>query len=244
MKKIGYLILAIFCLSAKNVVAECNLDLRTQAANVKTNYVMSEIVLDEFGNEVTNISVEEAKKDIEAHQVAENVNTSKYSISEIVLLKIYNLTDKLYVTVNESKSNTLTTYHYQDSNNGEITIKVPDVDTIREYKVRVFSNDTSCLGEEISSPPSVKTPMYNPYSEYEVCLNQSKYYCQPYVTTEITTNEEDIFNELYKDEAVTDEEEQVKTNYWKSLKVIIPFLTVLILLGAIGYIYFKKKGKK
>lgn len=180
------------------VDAACSNSLRSEAANVSVNYVLSEIVLDGEGNERPDLDVNEIREEIQNSTVAENLSTSEYSIVDIVLLKVYNITNNLYVTVNESKEGTSETYYYEDTENGELTIRVPDTDKIREYKVRVYSNDSSCLNEEITSLPALKTPMYNPFSEYEVCLNQTKYYCQPYVTNEITITEEQLFAELYK----------------------------------------------
>ncbi len=240
------ILLFIIILSCHQVNAECNNNLRSEAANVTANYVLGEVVVDNKGVEHPELDVEKIKEEIQNSAVAENLSTSDYTIVDIVLLKVYNITKNLYVTVEESTENTLDTYYYENTNDGELTIRVPDTDKIRDYKVRIFSNDNSCLNEEITSLPSVKTPMYNPYSEYEICLNQTKYYCQPYVTTEITITEEQLFAELYKEDENNNNNSEInqKENIVvKILKIGLPIgIGILALIVAI--ISISKKDRR
>ncbi|MDE6142052.1 MAG: hypothetical protein K2G03_05565, partial [Bacilli bacterium] len=63
-------------------------------------------------------------------------------------------------------------------------------DKIVEYTVEIRSNDYDCKGETIRKF-TVKTPIYNSFSQMEACADYSDYeYCKEYITENIPTMQE------------------------------------------------------
>ena len=246
MKKILFLLILMIYLTI-DVKATCKNQLRSQAANVSVNYVLGEVAITEDGVEHPEVDLEELRKTIaEGAKIDPNLRVSDYLIADIVNLKIYNLTDKLYVTVEEQDEGMIGTFTYDDVVDGEITIRVPDTEKIREYKVRVFSNDDSCKDEEITSPPAIKTPMYNPYSAYEICADQNanKYYCQDYVVTDVNIDEDELFKNWNNGNGQNENNlsDQTKRTFKFLLLYVLP-VTLIILVIFVGIKIKRKKNK-
>ncbi len=223
-----------FVLVAK---ADCDgktlIELDTAAANVSANYEMGKAVMDNNGTLHPEINIDDV------HGL-----DNGYVVIDVVKLNILNITDNIYATLENTDDNVLQTIHASDTNNGVYVYNVPDIDKIRTYNVKLYSNNSSCMDKELRTT-SVVTPMYNQLSDRIYCLNSSEYYCQRYVTTTINVDEA----KLMEDYLASNEEESTnntkendnKPNIWF---IIGAFGVIIALITAIFVVIMKNKTVK
>lgn len=211
MKKLRVFIftLALFFVSSSYVYAVCDAtetnELNSFAVNVSVDYeaITEEYIPDESFNPPDGMTMDE----MEDYVVTRN----------LFLIYISNLTEDLYVTVENDVTGETQTYYYDDSENGVITIRQEDLTNITNYTVTVYSSDaTNCPGTELATH-YLTTPMYNYLSEYDVCEGAEDFYlCYEYLAVDLVGFDDFIsLVEDYKagkvdnngEEIVPDEEE-------------------------------------
>ncbi len=144
--------------------------LRQDAANIKVTYVPGEekIQLDEVDGE-TGLD---------------------YSMKYHLDLKIYNVTNQMYLVINRRGNNMVTDTLGPILSNkigpdGSITVRQPSVTTVVTYTIDVFSNFNSCTGQKLRTI-KITLPKYNFYSQLLACDGISDYYlCHEYTTYDI-----------------------------------------------------------
>ena len=174
-RNIGLLLVAImFFVGIGEVSATCdaveNNKLTGLAVNVNVTYEEAEGELD---------SSEYSPPDGVTEEEADNY-TVKYTYFKIY---ITNLTEDLYVVVNNSVTGSSTTYNYSDSENGTITFNWDDILNITNLTVTVYSSgNTNCAGSKLRT--IYKTlPRYNQLSSSELCEgNEDFYLCHRYLS--------------------------------------------------------------
>ncbi len=182
MRKKIILILFIMFLGIKGVYAECDskarLDLNTAAANVKTTYEVNAIVLDDDGNVHPEVSADDALALGEL---------SPYIVANYFTVNVTNVADNIYVTMENIDDNIFQTIYSSDLKNGVYTYEQHDVNKIKTFNFKIYSNNDQCPDEELGSK-TVITPMYNDISDTELCTyenHKDKFYCQVYVTSPV-----------------------------------------------------------
>ena len=235
MKKNCIFMLIIFAMMiflVDKVNAQCDnrtqLEVNTAASNVTMNYTMHSVVTDLNFNVQPNMSPDEV-------ETGEN---AQYLIVDKVNLQIENVTDKIYVVLQNDDGGINTEYHYSDLKNGTLTYEVPDTVTIRTYKLTIYSDVSDCIGEELRTI-EVKTPRYNPI--YMECPDSDEYYCQPYITTEI--NENDIPDNIKYQTPNEEENSKNKVDIKKSNHLLGISIVIILIIAIVIVVIYNKKNK-
>ena len=99
-------------------------------------------------------------------------------------ISLLNITDDIYVTVKNDYNSEMQTFYKRDTIDGIASFESKITDVLVNYQIEVHSNKYTCIGE-VYSKISLKTPMFNPYSDLEICKNNSSfYYCQQFIPSE------------------------------------------------------------
>lgn len=237
MKKRAFIlsfILMFFCVLNVEAASTCDykmqVQLNTEAANVKTNYEVKEI---KTGNLV--------EADLSDEEYEEEFYTG-------VELRIYNLTENLYVVITNTENDNAATYHYRDTTDGTITIQrgIDGLDEIVTYKITIYSDYSDCSGEE-QRKIEIKTPRYNYFSSEPQCDNSNKYYCESYITEEINMTYSEFIAQAKKDNIAQKEEEkkeEEENDFWKNygLFIIIGLVIVAMGVGATVIVRLKQRS--
>lgn len=248
MKKIKiFLIVAVLFCGIKNVNAACDATetnrLNNLANKIKTSWDI--IIKEEKPGENYGIPDGLTEEEI------------KNYVIELKYFKIYihNITEDLYVRVTNKKTNEAKEFYYQDTDNGTATFEVLVTDKIVNYDVVVYaSNKTECLGTELKKT-SFATPMYNHYSEYEICNGIEEYYlCHEYLNMDTSFDNFWDSARQYRDnkekEEIKRQEEEKKNKgligYIKEHKgtVIITSILVIGIGGIVTVIIVKKQRSR
>lgn len=161
MKKIFTIFLTFFMMLTM-VKAECSrsekLDLNSKAANVKTNY---ELVADKIDYE-------------------DGVSSIEYFV-----INILNITEDTYVEVSNDFYDEVKTYHYKDTENGNVRITWTDTDQIVNFTIKVYAENSTSCGGELLKTSRMATPRFNNYYYLAICNDAPDFYlCQKYVTVD------------------------------------------------------------
>ncbi len=175
MKKINALILALllFLVNSNVVYAVCDASetntLNSLAANVRASY---EVMREELEGEYS------APDGLTEEELEEYV--AYYSFFRIY---ISNLTEDLYITVENDVDDQVQTYTYQDSDNGTISLDWTNILAITNFTITVYSSsNTNCANTELYTL-YLTTPMYNEYSQYRLCDgNEDFYLCNTFLS--------------------------------------------------------------
>ena len=203
--------------------------LNTEASNVKIDYEIIDRYFDRDDNELFNLTEEELAS-------TDSVD-SDIIIMKGVQINILNVTPNVYLVVqSDDESIPERQINYEDTNNGKITLTVPDVLKIRNYTINIYATDVSC-STSLLRTAKVVTPMENDIAYQGVCVGHSDlYYCQPFVTTEINMN----FNEVYakvkeiENKLFKENETQNNKNFWENNKTLIIVIGAIVLIIAGG----------
>ena len=219
--------------------SKARLELSTAASNVTMDYEIETFVFDYEGN----IHPELKPSDIEISE------TSSYQLDERVVLKVSNVTDKIYVALYSEEDNINEEYHYKDLEDGTLIYDVPDTLIIRHFTLTVYSEALECESEELRKI-EIATPKYNDYFEEGVCQNNDASYCNKYVTTDVSISESEymrLLEEYMKNMEIPDEEEtntQVsKENNSKKIIYSIGIVIILVLLILVIVGIFKRRKR-
>lgn len=145
-------------------------ELRQDAANIKVTYVPGEERVD-LG-------------------YVDHENGMSEELSFYLDLKIYNVTDQMYLNVQQSGKTVSTRSfgpltHLDIGPDGSITLRQQAVSNVVTYTITVISNYNACAGERLRTI-KITLPKYNVYSDLLACDGISDYYlCHEYTTYDI-----------------------------------------------------------
>lgn len=221
-------------LSSSIVYAECDnktsLELNTISANITANYEMQDVLEDYEGNRVSGVPFELGTQE-----------GSGYAIDTIAIFRISNMSDKVYLTITND-DNLNKKIEYKDTDNGLYSFEVPDMEKIRHYVIKVYSNNDSCIDKELRTI-NVTTPKFNSYSEVNACIDNNAYYCQKYITQELNIDDDFIsnnFEQRREENQVNDNTEDKKSNRFM---IVVLSAVIVVLIGAIIFVLIKRKKK-
>lgn len=246
LKAFGFALLLFFT-SSVYVNAACDAtetnELNSLATNVNVDYEVLEGKLnpDEFT----------PPDGLTDEELEEFVGTYSY-----YRIYISNVTEDLYVVVTNELNGQSTTYTYENSNNGVITIDYDNMLSITNFTITVYSSSkTNCPDTKLYTTYLV-TPMFNEYSTLEMCDGYEDFYlCHDFL--KVPSVGFDKFLELlneYKagkinndgEEIPIEEEEGGFTQFLKDNAVIIIVVGVVIVTagGLITYVVIKKQRSR
>ena len=107
-------------------------------------------------------------------------------------INIYNIVDGIYVTLTNSLTRAVTTIYPSMTEDGVFTYTTEDIDNIVNYEIRIFTNITGCVGDQITSSTLVK-PMFNYLSTFGDCEGMEEVpYCRRFVEREVNITQEEL----------------------------------------------------
>lgn len=232
----------------KNVNAASTCDYKDQvelsnvASTVQTGYEIKKVVMDE------NENVLDADPD-------SVLFGSDFFIVSTLNAYVNNLTSNIYVKITNDEGFEQT-YHYADTNNGNISFIRKDLSKTANYKVEVFSDKVECNGELLRTIEFV-TPMKNEYAFYTDCEAIPNFeYCRQYITTPFLASDTEITSRIteeyqkYMDSLKKEEEEKNKTffekvgDFFKKNQIIIySILGIVVVVGALTTVVIIKKRR-
>lgn len=246
VKKMKFLLIILIMVLGFNIEveaacsAEDEVKFSTEAMNVKVSYELAreELPKDSYDppEGLTGEELENFKMYIKYFNVIVN-----------------NLTENIYVDVYEKKTNKITRFKYENSDNGTVKLRWDNLRVIGDFTVTVYTSDnTNCGGKKLFSIPFT-TPRYNEYSEYNACKDNPNYYlCQEYLTFE-PTEDEDVLGLIYAFDAQQKNEKNKKSEVGnKGLKGFlgknkwtITIVTAIVVVGGgITILVLIKRRKK
>ena len=202
--------------------------LNTEASNVKIDYEIIDRYFDRDDNELFNLTEEELAS-------IDSVD-SDIIIMKGVQINILNVTPNVYLVVqSDDESIPERQINYEDTNNGKITLTVPDVLKIRNYTINIYATDVSC-STSLLRTAKVVTPMENEMAYSTACSDHSDlYYCQPFLTSELNMSFDEMYTKLKENEKTNKENEEKDTkSFWENNKTLIIVIGVLLLIIAGG----------
>ena len=215
-------ILMIIAMFTKNINAECDykskLEINTSAANVDTKL--------DYGSKIVG---PDGKEHPEATGKTDDIE--RFVRSTYVTLSIINISDDIYLRIVNEDDDLNETIYASDLVDNKYVYEVPDTDIIRTYTIKVFSNISECLDEEIRTI-EVKTPMYNFLSGTSMCENNKAYYCSEFVTTPIDIDTSGILEKENNSESKIEDVVEVKDNKYLIYFILggVILLTLIILI--------------
>lgn len=235
---LGLISFFLFSLNT-NAASKCGYaelaEINQEAAGVKVSYEEKERIL-EGDNGVADFEVQPDEPLYE-----------KYFV-----VNITNVTDNLYIKVNNSVDNSTKVFTSSDANDGIISFEWDDLENVANLTVKVYTSaKTNCADEEVVVQYQT-LPKYNYYSTTEYCIeHENEDICQQYVTKEIS--DDDFYEKVDKDQKkaidrVNNEEESVVkkvTNFVKkNKKGIIIGGSIIIVIGVATTIVVIVKRKR
>ena len=243
MKKIVRIVLVVMVsliLLMNNVNAECDdktrLEINSAASNVTADLEMVKKVIDLYG--VVHPEVDEKLA---------YVTGSGYAPAMFSYINVNNISDKIYLNFANDDDNVNEIIDLNAALNGKWQYEVPDVSKIRTYTIKIFSNVDGCSDEEIRTI-SIKSPMYNTYSESRLCENNDAYYCQEYVTTPIDMDVIELMwqkeNESSNNNSNSEAENVNENSNFKKILLYIGTGVAIIIVIAIIVLIIMRINKK
>lgn len=200
-------------------------ELRTLAANVKVTYVPTTVV---------------EKLEVPEPEVGADTVTARY-----LYIKIYNVTDKLLVTVTnggDSVSGGIKkTLSSKDiGSDGAITLRQRSISEMVDYNFKIFSTAYGCSGETLRTM-KLTLPRFNYYSELDICKDIPDYYlCQQYTTFKVDGATFYDKVDEYKAKLLTQKDDEVEDNtglFNKTMNAVSDYKYVVVgIVVAIGVV--------
>lgn len=139
-------------------------ELRELASNIKVTYFPRAMIVD-------------TSEDIET-------GATKYT-ARYIDIKIYNMHSKLYIDVQNDSNFKDVVSIANLASDGTITFRQDMVSKKVNYVFKVMSDEYGCQGNTLRTI-KLSLPMYNSYSELEICSEIPEYYlCQEFVTSPV-----------------------------------------------------------
>lgn len=212
--------------AASKCSSEEQIQLQKETLNVNGSYSLQEVVRDIDG-EIVDIDLDDVHQD------------DDYYSDTLSFLEIRNITENFYIVIEES-GNIVAEIDYYDTDDGTYIFQVPDVEKIRTYDIKMFSDLDNCRGEEVNHI-SVKTPMRNPLASLAACMNVEETYCDEFITTNVNITEDEIIKR--KEPYAQPQEEEIKQN--DSLKKYgIYILVGVLVIGVVSTVIVLVKRRR
>ncbi|MBR1416314.1 MAG: hypothetical protein IJ572_00660 [Bacilli bacterium] len=210
--------------------------IKVEASTCSSARVME---LSSLANNV-NVSYEKYDKKVESFVSELDDEEVEYTYPAFYIT-IYNLPDELNVaaTMNETKE----TIHVKSSDkeaDGVIYIDTGEASSIKNFTIKIRSNDSNCLNEVYRSI-NITTPMFNSFSQTEACHDNPDFnLCQEFSNVDYSNVSIRTFNEsIEKYNTQVNEEKNQKTV--KNVIWIVLALVIVVLIGGIVFLLIRRK---
>ena len=169
-------------------------------------------------------------------------------------LKVLNVTEDIYVKIENSINDDVKYIRYVDTNEGTFTIDWKNLSEVATITYTVYSSDkTECANEELRSG-LMTLPRYNDNYRNNMCKQVPDYYlCQKYISVNITTVQFYDNVSAYLEKEKGNDENSDLDNARNSFsisefikgnkKILIIGLSVLIVGGGVAVVIVTKKRR-
>lgn len=165
---------------------------------------------------------------------------------------VTNITEDIYVEVKNKNTGATTTYHYSDTDNGKITLK-QEIYERNKFTLTVYADGGECNGSKLATH-SLETPVFNEFSNYELCINSPEYYmCNRYVDYDLPSFTEFVekiakYNEDKEKKKQEDQEKNENKGFLdfiKENKLTISIVAIVIVgAGALTTVIIVKRKRR
>lgn len=161
---------------------------------------------------------------------------------------LYNLTDNIYVKLENLKTNQSIEIHNYDLEDNYYIYVEDNISEKVTYRLSIYSNKVECYANKLTSKNIYKGIINKFYSE-NVCKGAEEYiYCQPFLENEITISDSEVIDKIneYKESLkIVEKQEVVESNflfdfiknYWKYILVFV--ITSIVI--SVGVLTVKKR---
>lgn len=166
--------ISVMCLSSVKAAKTCSnseqAEINSMLSNIKATYAEREEDADP-----NTYGFPDSVEDPDSYE--KNMKIPYFEVS------ITNLSDKFYVVVTNDVNSDRNTYYGANSKDGITTFDWKNLDSVTNFTIKVYtSENTGCPNEE-QKTIRLRTPRYNDFSNYNLCINIPEYeLCQKYVT--------------------------------------------------------------
>lgn len=223
--------ISVMCLSSVKAAKTCSnseqAEINSMLSNIKATYAEKEEDLDPntygFPDSVEN-----------PDEYEKNLKTNYFEIS------VTNLSDKFYIIVTNDYNNETNTYSGQNAKDGIASFAWRHLDKVTNFTIKVYtSNATGCPNEE-QKTIRLRTPRYNEYSEYNLCMKIPEFnLCQKYVTFKDMDNQEfvsKVYEYIDKKEEQNQQAIKDAKSWWEKTKDFIKENKYYFIGGAVGLV--------
>ena len=228
-KKKWLFVFLILFFGITRVNAECDnakiVELSKQANNIQTNYEVKE---EEFP--LANENESESGED-------------SYVLN-FVYLNVYNITQDIYVKIYDKESEYNEEIHFDDTDNGTYTLKIENVNKIKNFSIDVYSEDPCTV--DLLRKVSITTPMHNELHDLSACEGSEAYYCEEWTTVEVNETPESVVQKEMKNGS-REEVEEPGQSFWEKNKGIIIGVGIFALIAmaiGVGFTMIKRKRSR
>lgn len=209
--------------------------LNKEASNIKFNYEIAEQNLPEdYHFSETGI------EDNNGNDVSQEF--IDYYIGKYFILNINNIPEDFYVVIEDetliNHNDNKTNYYYSDTENGNLALKLYNINGIKNIKFTIYSDNCS---EKILTK-YIKLPRYNSMHDLDLCENIKDYkYCQEFVFTSMSDIKlRDKIVEYKK----TLETNEIETKEKNDIKLIVIIICSIVLFIIIIILIIKNRRSK
>ena len=171
--------------------------------------------------------------------VGEQYAEDKVLYIDYFKLKILNVTEDIYIKLENSVNKDIKYIRYEDTDEGEFTIDWKDLTQVVTFTYTIYTSDqTECPNEQLYSG-IVALPMKNRFYSKAVCRDIPEFeLCQKYTTINISYGkfEENVKYYLEKKNKVEDPEEKdniLSKTFWEKNKIPVIIGVSIIFVGGV-----------
>ena len=234
-KNIAVLLLAVmFSWTSVDAASLCSYDKQKELTKIASN---------------VKFAYEEAQGELEpgTYGAPEGEDPETYvAYYDYFKIKIINVTDDIYVKLENSVNDEIKYIEYKDTDEGTYTINWEDLSSVATFTYTVYSSSkTECPNEQLYR--GVKTiPKFNENYQNVKCLDYPDHsLCKKYITSDISTAKFNEVMEAYVAEQKKADKEENKKNEEKKENnkklIIIVATSIIIVVGGVAIVIARKK---
>lgn len=228
--------------SAATCSYEERAELNSEISNITANY------------EVITIELENSEPPDALLETEEEENY--VSTTDALQVNILNLTENVYAVVTNNYNDEELTYHYSDTDNGNVAIVWRELGELVTFTIQIYSSDATSCADTLLRTLRVSLPRYNEYAAtFAICEQVPDYYlCQRYVYYDEIEFGEFMDRVTAEIERVNQEAEENKDDLtWyeeighfiseNRTPIIIGVVVVLIITGVIVVVVIRRRRR-
>lgn len=159
-------------------------------------------------------------------------------------IKIINITEDIYVKLENNVNDEVKYIEYKDTNEGTFTIDWKDLSKVTTFSYTVYSSSNTECANEVYRTGVMTTPKLNPNYNNAMCYQIPEFeLCKKYITSSVSDSKfrelaSDYVNKTKKEESVKQEKEEKEEN---KTTMLIVATSIIIVVGGVAVVMARKK---